>query len=348
MISAIIDDALVRQADRIIEDGRSLVVIAHEHPDGDAVGAALAAAHFLRAMGKTDVHVMLPDAVPDNLHFLPGVDDILFYDSQKEICEALLGQADVIVYLDMSELSRSGRNFSAFLRPLSARTILIDHHENPEPFAEVTISQPSMSSTCELLFRYVYQSGRLDKLGREAAVCLCTGLMTDTGFLSYNSNQPEVYLVLHRLLEMGADKDYIYRCVSYSNSENRTRMLGYALCHKLEVIEPYHTAIVCLTRQEMSRYDAQPGDTDNFVNQGLFIKGIRMSVLIKEDTPIRISFRSVGQVPVNELAARLFGGGGHVNAAGARFDGTWQEARQRILDALPEFRELVTFAAGNN
>lgn len=336
MISKIIDESLIQRIDQMMLKWSSFVIVGHENPDGDAVGSTLGLAHFLHSLGKEQVQVIMPNEFPDNLAWLPGADRILVWTRDEEACRQCLASADVIFFLDLNELGRTGRMAPCF-EGLMAYRIMIDHHEHPDNFAHLAVSHPEIASTSELIFRLACRTGRLDMLSYESSVCIYTGMMTDTGGFSYNSNAKDIYIIIYQLLLKGIDKDQIYRNVYYASSENRLRMIGYALYKTMEILPEYHTSIMTLTRQKIKQFKLKPGDTDSLVNQPLTIKDVNLSVFLKEEDVIRISFRSIGNIPVNRLARDLFSGGGHLNAAGGRYAGTLQEAVQLIKDALPAF-----------
>ena len=207
---------------------------------------------------------------------------------------------------------------------LRQEKILIDHHLHPEDFCRIVISHPEISSTSELVFRLICRMGYFSDISREGAECIYTGMMTDTGGFTYNSNNREIYFIISELLSKGIDKDAIYRKVFNTYSESRLRLMGYVLS-QMKVYPDYHAALISLTKAEQSRFDYIRGDSEGFVNIPLSIKGVIFSCFLREDTEkpmIKISLRSVGTFPCNRLAAEFFGGGGHLNASGGEFYGT--------------------------
>ena len=340
MISKVIEEALIQRVEDVLDDSHHIVIISHENPDGDAIGSSLAMMHFLKAYGKEDVQVILPNDVPQNLRWMPGMEEVLVYAIQPGSSREKLQAADLIIFLDLNALKRVGA-LAKELDGLSARRVLIDHHEFPEPFAPVTISHPEIASTSELVFRYICRSGCLNYLDYNASVCIYTGMMTDTGCFSYNSNQPDIYIIIHYLLQKGVNKDEIYRKVFYAFSEDRMRMTGYLMYKAMELMPKYQTAITAISKRKLKSFNYQPGDTENIVNMPLQIKDVKISIFLKEDNPVRISFRSVGDIPVNRLANELFGGGGHKNAAGARYKGKLSDAVEKIKAAIPAFVESL-------
>ena len=221
---------------------------------------------------------------------------------------------------------------------------MIDHHLNPEPFCRVTISHPEISSTSELIFRLICRLGCFDDITLEGAECIYTGMMTDTGGFTYNSNNREIYFIISELLSKGIDKDDIYRKVFNTYSEGRLRLMGYVLYEKMQVYPQFRAALICLSKEEQGRFRYVKGDTEGFVNIPLQMKGICFSVFLREDTEknmIKVSLRSVGAFPCNQVATEFFNGGGHLNASGGEFYGTMDEAVDLFKQALVKYESLL-------
>ena len=220
----------------------------------------------------------------------------------------------------------------------TARKVMIDHHLEPGDFASICISHPEISSTCELIFRLICRMGYFSEMSYNSAMCICAGMLTDTGGLAFNANSPEVYIIMSELLSKGIDKDELYRRLFNTHKEARMRLMGRFL-ENMEVITPWHTAITTLSQSELSKHQYEPGDTEGFVNLPLSIEGVFFSVFLRQsgDT-IKLSFRSQGEFPCNTFAADLFGGGGHKNAAGGESNDSLEVTKQRIIEALPHYQ----------
>lgn len=340
MIPKILSKSEADALSRSIDDARRIVVVCHVAPDGDAIGSSLALWHTLRGLGK-DVFVVVPDACPASLRFLNGYKDILVYTRYTEFAQQLLENADLIFCLDFNEPKRVDKMEDA-LTASKARKILIDHHLHPAPFCNMTISHPEISSTCEVLFRVICSLGLFEQIGVDAASAIYTGMMTDTGNFTYNSNYPEIYITIAELIKKGIDKDWIYARIHNTNSENKLRLNGYAIAQKMEVFPEQCAALITLSQNELNQYDYQKGDTEGLVNVPLSMEHILFSAFLREESNlIKISLRSKGSFPANKIASDYFNGGGHLNAAGGEFYGTLQEAHSRILEILPVIGELA-------
>lgn len=342
MLSKIISQANVDHVEKWFERADKVVIVTHVSPDGDAIGSSLGLWHFLLSQGKT-VHVIVPNAFPDFLKWMPGAKDIIQYNRYKEFADKLLQEADVICVLDLNVLSRLDEMQSAVANS-PARKMLVDHHLYPGDFARITISHPHISSTSELVFRLICQLGNFSDISKEGAECIYAGMMTDTGAFTYNSNDREIYLIISELLSKGIDKDEIYRNVYNNNSEGRLRLKGYVLCEKMQLFPNLNAALITLSREEQKQFHYMKGDTEGLVNIPLSVKGICFSAFLREDTEkdmIKISLRSVGTFPCNEVASEYFNGGGHLNASGGEFYGPLDKAVELFKQALVKYEDLL-------
>lgn len=342
MLSKVIAQANIDHAEKWFERADKIVIVTHVSPDGDAIGSSLGLCHFLESQEKT-VNVIVPNAFPDFLRWMPGAKDIIRYDKYAEFAGKLLNEADVICCLDFNALSRIDAMADAVAQS-PARKMMIDHHLHPESFCRIIISHPEISSTSELVFRLICRLGYFEDITKEGAECIYTGMMTDTGGFTYNSNNREIYFIISELLSKGIDKDEIYRKVCNTYSEGRLRLMGYVLYDKMQVFPQFNSALIWLTKEEQRKFQYIKGDTEGFVNIPLSIKNIIFSVFLREDTEknmIKISLRSVGTFPCNKVAAEFFNGGGHLNASGGEFYGTMEEAIELFKQALVKYEELL-------
>lgn len=303
----------------------NIVITCHLSPDGDAIGSSLGLMYALESIGKT-VHVVAPDMIPRTLMFLPGAKDVYVYTKHEDTVNNLLERANLIFCLDYNSLKRID-NLGQAVRKSKARKVMIDHHLDPEDFCDLTISYSAMSSTCELVFRALMGIGLMRKIGKKAAECLYTGMMTDTGNFSYNSNNPDLYLIVAELVARGINKDRIYNLAINTSSADRLRLLGYALSQKMQVFPEKHAALITLGKEELERFNYKKGDTESLVNMPLQIPDVQWSIFMREDDNfVKISARSQGEFAVNSICEKYFNGGGHKNAAGGEFYGTLDEA----------------------
>ena len=342
MLTKVIAQAEVDHVEKWFDRAEKIVIVSHVSPDGDAIGSSLGLYHFLNSQDK-NVNVIVPNAFPDFLHWMPGAKDVIVYNKYKEYADKLINEADVVCCLDFNVLSRIDE-MEEVVKNTPARKMMVDHHLYPGDFCRITISHPEISSTSELVFRLICQLGNFSDITKESAECIYTGMMTDTGGFTYNSNDREIYYIISELLSKGIDKDAIYRKVFYTYSEGRLRLMGYVLYDKMQVFPEFNAALIWLDCNEQKRFQYVKGDTEGFVNIPLSIKNVRFSVFLREDTEkdmIKVSLRSVGTFPCNKVASEFFNGGGHLNASGGEFYGTMEEAINLFKQALVKYQDLL-------
>lgn len=333
-----IDSKNYGQLERLVSDSSKIVITCHVKPDGDAIGSTLALWHILGLLGK-DVFVITPDSPPEYLRFLPGFKEITAFSINEDFARQLIEEASLIFCLDFNAAYRVDRMADA-LREAPAKKVMIDHHLDPEDFVDVVISQPQDSSTCFLLFKVFCQMGWRQLINKDVASCLSAGMMTDTGNFSYNANDPELYNAMAELLFTGIDKVLIWEKLNVK-SENQLRLNGYAIDEKMELFADSRASLIQITSEELQRYSYRKGDLEGLVNVPLQIPSVKISMLMHQEPGfVKVSMRSQGNIYVNKICEKYFGGGGHKNAAGGEFRGTMEEAREVYITAL---KELYTF-----
>ena len=323
---------LAKVINQQLNKAKSIAILSHINPDGDALGSSLALYHYLLKLGK-NVSIIMPNDYPDFLKWMPGSDKVNVFIKNKSAA-ASLKDADIIFFLDFNTPSRAGKAEEVVLKS-EAFKILIDHHPEPEDMADIIYSDTMSSSTAELIFRFIESTGDTRLIDESMASCIYTGIMSDTGSFNFNSSQPETYRVLAELLKRGIDKDYIFSMVYDNFSESRLRLLGYCLDSKMVVLHKFKTAYISLSRNEKKLYNYIRGDSEGFVNYPLSIKGIDFAAFFMEnDDHIKISFRSKGSFDTNSFA-RNFDGGGHTNASGGESSLSLSATIDKFVSLLP-------------
>ncbi len=321
---------------KLIDDNQHFVIIPHINPDGDAIGSSLGLRSVLLSMGKI-ANVVSPNGFPDFLKWMCGAGTIVTFDSEQQKATELIGSAQVIFFLDFNTPSRL-KEMASIVDGVDAARVMIDHHPFPENVVDIMFSDTSASSTCELVCQVIQGTGLTDYIDKDAAEALYTGIITDTGALSYNSSNPATYYVVASLLKLGIDKTKIHERIFNSNSYSRMQLLGFALSQKMVALPLQEAAYITLSVDELNRYGYQDGDSEGFVNYPLSIAGINISAFFSpKDDLIKVSLRSRGEFPVNLFSARFFGGGGHKNAAGGEFRGSLNDAVEHFKVSLSDF-----------
>lgn len=314
----------------------NIVITAHDNPDGDAMGSSLSLYLLFKQLGL-NVTVVVPNDMPEFLHWMPGYQSVMYFHTQKNKVKHIIKDADLIFCVDYNALSRLG-NMEKTVGKSSATKILIDHHPNPSDFADYTFSETSVSSASELVFEFINNVGFTKYINKEVSECLFVGIMTDTGAFSFNSSSPRTYDIISLLLKQGVDKDKIYENIYNNFSQHKLRLLGYCLSEKMTVLPEYKTGYITLTMAERKEYNYIPGDIEGVVNYPLSIGGVVFAVFFfeKEDH-VKISLRSKGDFPANEFATKYFIGGGHKNAAGAKHFDNLENTIEYFEKSLKEF-----------
>ena len=321
----------------IVENASNIVITTHKSPDGDAIGSSLALFHFLKKMNK-QVTVVVPDAFPKFLNWMEGTTTILNYEEQKTKVLPIIEQADLIFSLDYNGLSRIG-DLAEPIGASDATKIVIDHHQNPQEFAQHYIVDTASCSTAQLVYEFIEGLGELQYIDEVVGSCIYCGIMTDTGSFRFPSTTAKTHRIIAHLIELGVDGAQIHEQVYDTYSMNRLELLGYALTEKMKVFPELNAAYISLSQKELSRFNFQKGDTEGLVNYPLSIDGIKFAALITEkENDISISFRSKGNFYVNELANKYFDGGGHVYAAGGRSLLTLEETIVKLEEVIQSYK----------
>ena len=323
---------------RLINESQHIVVCSHQNPDGDALGSSLGWAEYLRSCGKEPL-VAIPDKYPDFLQWLPNTEKVVRYDKHPERVEEAFRQADLIFCLDFNRPERMDKQ-GELLQASTATKVLFDHHPDPDVPCTLCVSHTEVTSTSEVVFRIIWQLGGFDAMGKKTAVPLYCGMMTDTGGFTYNSTSPDIYFIISQLLTKGINKDKIYRNVYNNYSEWRIRLIGYVLYQKLQIFSDKHACFFSLTRSDLRRFHYLKGDAEGLVNMPLQIKGMQLSISLREDTErdnlIWVSLCSVDDFSCTKIAEKYFNGGGHLNASGGRLYCSMPEAERIVRQAISE------------
>lgn len=318
----------------LIDNADNVVITAHMSPDGDAMGSALGLWHVLKSSGKK-VKVVVPDDITKQLSFLPGFKEVVVYCRNKDKAIEIVNEAQLIFCLDYNDFARIDRLAPA-VESAVAKKVMIDHHLNPTDKCDITISYPDHSSTCALLYEVLTALGYDDKIDSDTANCILTGMMTDTGNFSYNANDPDIYPIVGQLIKKGADKNRLNKLLFDTFTESYLRINAYAIYKKMKLYKEYGAALITLTRDELNMHHYKRGDTEGLVNKPLAIPGIVYSVYLREEERyIKVSMRSVGNFPCDEICSKYFNGGGHMNAAGGEFSGSMEQAVEVFKSILP-------------
>lgn len=309
----------VREIKELLKTPKKIVVVTHLNPDADAIGSAMAMSMYLERMGHK-VTPIIPNDYPDFLAWLPRINEFMIAKHNIKECVRAVYNADVVFCLDFNVPRRVGEILQKPLSETKAVRILIDHHEQPDCFCKYTYSRPKdTSSASECVYDFITKElGDEDGITFDMAQHIYSGIITDTGSLSYGCNNVGTYHIVAKLIGMGVDAEAVHKAIYNTYTEDRLRLLGFSLTERFHVIADCATAYMYLTKADLERFHHKIGDTEGIVNYGLTIGSIKFTALFTErDGYVKASFRSKGTFDVNKFAQNHYTGGGHRNAAGA-------------------------------
>ena len=328
-------DLTLKSVTKLFSEKRNIIFIPHSSPDADALGSCLALYHFFNQ--ENEVNIISPNEYTEILNFLPGSENILNYERDKEKCENIFNKGDVIFTLDFNSLGRA-RNLSSLISKSSATTIMIDHHENPDNYADITISNSKMSSTCEMVYDFICSIDK-SKIDNKIATCIYTGIVADTGSFRFPSTTSKTLKVGSELINYGVNVTEIFEKLHNNFQFKRLKLLGSAI-NNFKKIEGLPVVYTSITDNDQKVNDFKKGDSEGFVNFGLSVADILCSVLFiekKDEGLIKISFRSKGDFKVNIFASKYFNGGGHEHASGGISRLSLKETEKKFIKDIKKY-----------
>lgn len=320
----------------LLNQPKQVVITMHQKPDGDAMGSTLGLYHLLTQLGH-QCTVISPTNWATFLNWMPACDKVLDYESQTEKSNKLIEEADWIFCLDFNVLSRTKR-MEPVLASAKAQRILIDHHREPqtEVFA-YGISDVNKSSTAEMVYDLIIESGYGDQINPQIGECLYAGVMTDTGSFRFPSTKASVHKMVADLKEKGLEHSHVHEELYDNFLESRFRFVGHVLLNRMEVFYEYNSALIAIPQVDLIKFQVKTGDTEGLVNYALSIQGIKLAaVIIDRGEERKSSFRSKGDFDVNTFARTYFNGGGHFNAAGGFNKESLEEVVVKFKSAIKE------------
>ena len=316
---------------KIINDNDSFIITTHRGPDGDAMGSSMAMYNLLVNL-KKDVNVIIPNSYPNFLSWLPNIKNVINHEENSTNISKLIDKVDVIIMLDFNDLSRI-ENLESYVLNSKAKKILIDHHQDPDlSICDLSFCDTTYSSTCELLYMILNQAKF--NLTKNIADCLYTGILTDTGSFKFSCTTKNTHVSVGHLISIGVNSTEINNLIYNNYSYDRIKLLGHCLTNKLKIYNN-SSAIISLSEDELKKFNFKKGDTEGIINYALSIKEVIFAVFIVEkDNIVKLSFRSLGNINVQDISKRYFGGGGHFNAAGAKSDLSLDETIKKVENII--------------
>jgi len=317
---------------KIIEDNKSFMLTTHVNPDADAIGSEIAMYRILKKLGK-NIRVLNHSTTPYNLEFLDSDNIIVKFDEKRD--KIVFDKSDVLIALDFNRINRMVSMQKIFSESSKVK-ICIDHHQDSEDFADHYFIDTQYSSTGHIIYDFIEKTKLVD-LTYEIANPLYAAIMTDTGSFRFERTTSELHKIIARLLETGVDPVQVYDSIYDQSKISKVKLLGRSL-DTLKLVDKDRIGYMYISQSTFTELDASESDTENFVNYPLSIENVVISLLFIElKNGFKVSFRSKGNIPVNKIAEN-FGGGGHTNAAGARFhDSKMNDEMQNILNFTIEY-----------
>jgi len=325
----------------LLDQPRKIVITTHHKPDGDAMGSSLGLYHYLIQLGH-HAKVIAPTDYPDFLSWMPGNEDVIIYTEATQQSAELIAEASLIFCLDFNSLGRINE-MGELVRQSSAYKVMIDHHLEPEDFDDYRHWNINACATAQLVYDFIANVlHKKELINKDVATCLYTGILTDSASFRLPNTTSTVHRIVAELIDAGAVNWRIHELIYNSSSENRLRFLGHCLANRLEILPEFNTAIIWVTKEDLAIYDVNTGDTEGIVNYALSIASVRLAAfMVDRKDQVKLSLRSKGEFPANDICKRYFEGGGHRNAAGGQSADTLEGTINKFKSILPEYKKLL-------
>ncbi|MBS4956894.1 MAG: bifunctional oligoribonuclease/PAP phosphatase NrnA [Clostridium sp.] len=315
------------QIAKFILESKKIGITYHVSPDGDAVGSVLALFNALKSLNK-DCYIISKDTLSENLKFLKGSDEIT-----GEITEPV-DETDIVVVLDCGNLER----VSANLKEFTGTIVNIDHHLSNDKYGDINYIDSNAAATAEIVFELLNLMGisfeKEDSVLKDIGTCMYTSIVTDTGAYRHSNVTERTHRISAVLKKIGVDNTFIYQSLFDNKDFSRIKLIGKALS-SMQVILNGKVALLEIDKNFTSDLGVDVGDTSDIISYGLQIKGVEVTLLLKEvEDGVKASLRAKSYVDVRKIA-EVFGGGGHIRAAGIKIKNiSMEEAKYEILNEI--------------
>jgi len=324
----------VKKIQKELVHPRDVVILSHRNPDGDALGSSLAMRAYLVEKGHF-VKCIFPSEYPENFEWMPGIKDSIIYDISPEEAIKSIEKAHLILCLDFNALDRIDKMGEAVDLNKNAFKVLIDHHLDPEPFADYYYCDNQASSTCELVYRMLDDMGEIHSVKGNIADFLYTGIVTDTGSFHHATNA-NLFRIIANLKDKGLDDSNLQNLIFNNQSEKQMRLLGHCLANRMNINEEHGIGLIYLTKDDYAEFDIQRGDTEGIINYLLKVNSVKLAAFITQQPRIiKLSLRSKGNISVQALAREHFNGGGHFNASGGYAHSSLAHVIKKFWEVTP-------------
>ena len=302
-----------------INEAKNIIILTHEHPDGDAIGTSLALYIELKTL-KKDVELVIPN-YPRIFECMPQIENVSKEGKRKEY--------DLAIAVDTASIKQLD-GWSSYFEGAKYR-IVIDHHSSNDMFGDlnyVDMSSPACSQVMYVLFRYYNWEITCD-----IGTCLMGGIITDTGGFQYSGVSKETFEIASNLLSQGVNISKLYKQLLATNTKTSVELKKIAL-NRMEFLEDGKITFTYITKEDEEKIKAEIGDHEGLVNEGRNIEGVEVSIFLHEvDDGFKVSLRSNEYVNVSDVCL-MFGGGGHAKAAGVKMQGTPEQIKEKLVGEI--------------
>ena len=315
------------QIAKFILESKKIGITYHVSPDGDAVGSVLALFNALKSLNK-DCYIISKDTLSENLKFLKGSDEIT-----GEITEPV-DETDIVVVLDCGNLER----VSANLKEFTGTIVNIDHHLSNDKYGDINYIDSNAAATAEIVFELLNLMGisfeKEDSVIKDIGTCMYTSIVTDTGAYRHSNVTERTHRISAVLKKIGVDNTFIYQSLFDNKDFSRIKLIGKALS-SMQLILNGKVALLEIDKNFTADLGIDIGDTSDIISYGLQIKGVEVTLLLKEvEDGVKASLRAKSYVDVRKIA-EVFGGGGHIRASGIKIKNmSMEEAKYEILNEI--------------
>ncbi|MEO6691843.1 MAG: DHH family phosphoesterase [Saprospiraceae bacterium] len=319
---------------------KNVVLLSHRNPDGDAIGSCLALSYYLQSKGHL-TKVILPSEFPVCFEWMSQSNEVLIHDLSPNESEKAVEKADLIFCLDFNALDRIDK-LGVKVHLSKVPKVMIDHHLDPEPFADLVFSDTSASSTCEVVYQIILALSQSNSLSKEMIEALYTGIMTDTGSFHHSTSET-LFNICAEFKRQGLNDTLIQELVLNSQAEKYLYLLGHCLHNRMELYPEQNFGLIYLTKEDYKKYDIRRGDTEGIINYIMMLKNVKVGALImNQPSIVKLSLRSKGNISVQQICKEYFNGGGHKNASGGYSKNTLEETLRKLKEVMGVLSTVIS------
>ena len=330
----------MKEANKIIEliqNAKNIIITSHKSPDGDSIGSSLGLYRFIQILGKSS-EICHPDPCPNFIEWAKEDAVIVDFEENESAVTDKMQAADLIFCLDYNGANRLGKAMGEVLTSCKAIKVMIDHHLNPDDFVDLSVSEPLVCSTAQLIYELVDASGNLHLMNARIGAPIYLGIMTDTGSFRFSSVTARTHEIIAGLINAGVDHTAVHQDTFDNNRLDKLKLRGHIISERLEILTEYKVAIISVTEHIMESFNYIKGDTEGLVNLALSIEGVEVAAFFTEKgNDVKMSLRSKGELAVNVIANENFDGGGHKYAAGGINHDTIENTIAKFKLLLPKY-----------